>query len=39
MRKTKSQEVKTKSRGHILNLRIVMNNSETAKATGVLFSM
>jgi len=25
-------------RGYILNLRIAVNNSETAKVTGVLFS-
>jgi len=30
---------KTMSRGYILNLRITVNNSETAKDTGVLFSM
>jgi len=30
---------KTLSRGYILNLGIIVNNSETAKATGVLFSV
>jgi len=37
--KTRSQGVKTRSRGYILNLEIAVNNSEKVKATGLLFSM
>jgi len=37
-RKTRSLGVKTRSRGYILKLWIAVNNFETAKATGVLFT-
>jgi len=37
--KTRSQGSKTRSRDNISNLQTAVNNSETAKATGFLFSM
>jgi len=33
-RKTRSQRLKTRSRGYILNLLITVNNSETVKAAS-----
>jgi len=35
--KARSKLAKTRSRGYILNLRIAVNNSETAKAPGFNF--
>jgi len=35
--KTRSHGVEAKSRGYILKLRIAVNNSQTAKATGFKF--